>query len=303
MILLDYIFAARPMLHLPLWSVYLVSLHYHHRLSGETFTPADLLVMTCLSLVASGSYYINQVYDYDSDRINGKLGFLLNGLVREQGLWSLFLVLSVVSVGLAVFLSWSTALIMVALFVLGFFYSAPPFRLKDRPAWGLLINAVGIGFIVPLAVMPDLNVHNIGLLGWDSPLFFLFSVGSIYILTTLPDREGDRAVGKRTLAVVLPGALVAALSLVLMMLSAWVAYYSGHRLLLYLSLMSTIIILPVLPARSDRFTLFAAKFPVLLLTLLAGYLFWSYLLFVVAIVIGTRIYYRRRFAVVYPKLA
>ena len=291
------------MLHIPLWSVYLVSLHYHHRLSGEAFMLYDLLIMICLSLVASGGYYINQVYDYESDRINGKLGFLHNDLIGERGLLGLFLVLSVVSIGIAAYLSWLIALLIIVLFVLGYSYSAPPLRLKDRPVWGLIVNAVGIGFIVPLVVMPDLNVHNIGLLGWDNPLYFFFAVGSIYILTTLPDRDGDKAVGKKTLAVVLPGAAVASLSLLLMIFSAWVAFYSGHVLLMYLSLVSSIAILVSLVMPSPRITLFAAKFPILLLTLLAGYLFWGYLLFIVAIVFSTRIYYRYRFAVIYPKLA
>ena len=41
---------------------------------------------------------------------------------------------------------------------------------------------------------------------------------------------------------------------------------------------------------------------VLMLTLLAGYFFWGYILFVVALIIGSRIYYRKRFLITYPKL-
>jgi len=36
---LDYIFAARPMLLLPVWSIFLVALHYHHELAQKLSNP------------------------------------------------------------------------------------------------------------------------------------------------------------------------------------------------------------------------------------------------------------------------
>ena len=42
---LDYIFAARPMLHLPVWSVYLVTLHYNFESSPRAFQWADLKLL------------------------------------------------------------------------------------------------------------------------------------------------------------------------------------------------------------------------------------------------------------------
>ena len=47
----------------------------------------------------------------------------------------------------------------------------------------------------------------------------------------------------------------------------------------------------------------AAKMPLLALTLLAGYYYPVYLGFVVALLVGTRTYYHRRFGVIYPELA
>ncbi len=42
---LDLIFAARPMFHLPGWSIFLVSLHYHHQISGDSFSVEDIFVL------------------------------------------------------------------------------------------------------------------------------------------------------------------------------------------------------------------------------------------------------------------
>lgn len=301
--MLDYIFAARPMLHLPLWSVYLVSLHYHHRLSGESFALTDLFILACLSLVAAAAYYINQVYDYESDSINRKLGFLQNDVISSRTAMGLFVVLSVIALGASVLFSLATFSIILVLFVVGYFYSVPPIRLKDRPIGGWLANALGYGFIVPFSVMPDITFHNAGLLGWDNPFYFFLTVGSIYLLTTLPDREGDTRTGKRTLAVVLPRAVVLMFALLSMLLSVWVAHYSGHVALMYLSIVSAVAIAITIFVRAPRMELFAAKLPILLLTLLAGYFFWGYLVFIVAMIFGTRIYYRKRFAITYPEIA
>lgn len=291
------------MLHVPVWSVYFVSLHYHHRLSHERFLWSDLLILVCLTLTAAGAYYINQVYDYESDERNRKLGFLQNGLVSAKTAMALFIALSVVALGTAVLFSLATFAIILFLFVLSYFYSAPPLRLKDHPTGGWLANAFGYGFVIPLSVMPDITFHNAGLLGWDNPFYFFLAVGSIYVLTTLPDREGDMNTGKRTLAVVLPRGVVISLALAFMLASAWVAYYSGYFALMYISIVSAVPILLCFIIRSPRMELLSAKLPILLLTLLAGYFFPVYFLFIVAIVFGTRIYYRKRFSVTYPELA
>jgi len=55
---------------------------------------------------------------------------------------------------------------------------------------------------------------------------------------------------------------------------------------------------------SLRFNLlmFACKFPILLLTLLAGIHFPFYLFLLLLTIILTRVYYKKRFGIVYPKL-
>jgi len=99
--LLDLFFAARPMLHLPIWSIYLVSLFYHHQLSHEHFGWANVGLFIGLSLLASGAYFLNQIYDYDSDRINRKLGFLHLGFLTKIEMMVIYLMVSLVAIGWA----------------------------------------------------------------------------------------------------------------------------------------------------------------------------------------------------------
>ncbi|MEW6412159.1 MAG: UbiA family prenyltransferase [Candidatus Zixiibacteriota bacterium] len=301
--LVDIIWASRPLLHLPVWSIYLVALKYHNNLSGDSFDWIDLVMLAGLSFSAAAAYYVNQIYDFETDRINRKVGFLQSGILEHIDMMKMYILMSVLSLVTGALVSPLAFAIFLVLFVLGFIYSVPPLRLKDRPVSGLLANAIGFGFLISIAVMPGMNFHNAGLLGWDNPFYFALTVGSIYLLTTIPDKKGDALAGKRTLGVVLPQTVVLLMALILVLASAYIAYYSRHVELVYLSMISAVTIIGAMILRRDEAILIASKLPILLLTLLAGYFFWGYLLFIVAIIFSARIYYKKRFGIVYPKLA
>ena len=300
---LDYIFAARPMLQLPIWSVYLVSLHFHSELSGDRFSWNDLLIMAGISLIFSGAAYLNQVFDFETDRINNKVGFLQRGFLDQTGLLRWCLVLMAVPLLISPLLSWLAMFIAAQLVLLSILYSTPPFRMKDRMLGGFFANAWGHGFLVCLAIMPDMTLHNAGLLGWDNPFYFFLAVGATYILTTIPDRVGDAASGKRTVAVVMGRNGALAVAAVLLGLADLVAWHSGYLLLSILAVIGVLFVLAALVIKNETSVRLAAKVPLLLLTLLAAYWYPVYLVFVVALLILTRAYYRRRFDLVYPELA
>ncbi|KAA3634283.1 MAG: hypothetical protein DWP97_07350, partial [Calditrichaeota bacterium] len=178
--------------------------------------------MFLLSLVASGSYYINQIYDFDSDLKNNKLGFLQKNMISKKEMMILFLITSFCSIAGGFYISNILGLIISTLVVLGYFYSAPPFRFKDRPILGLLSNSIGYGLVVPSAVLPEMNLHNVGLIAWDSPFYFICTVGAVYILTTIPDKQGDSETSKKTLAVIFPEEILKILAFILLSLSAYI---------------------------------------------------------------------------------
>ncbi len=299
---LDLFFAARPLLHLPLWSVYLVSLHYHLKLSGESFQWNDLLMLLCLSLMAAAAYYVNQIHDHESDRLNQKLGFLQRGYLKEKQLRIFSIVLTVAALAVTLSFSLTVFFIFVQAMCLNYFYSVPPLRLKDRPVGGLMANAYAFGWLVPFTVMPEITLHSSGLLSWGTPFYFFFAVAAVHVLTTIPDRDGDRAEGSITIAVWMHPIASRLLAVTLLAASGVVAWVCGYDILFYVSLFSLVTTLGTFLTASGKPVLLAAKLPILLLTLVAGYHFPAYLSFVVALVILTRIYYARRFAMVYPRL-
>ncbi|MBI5267143.1 MAG: UbiA family prenyltransferase [candidate division Zixibacteria bacterium] len=300
---LDLIFAARPLLHLPVWSIFLVALYYHHELSGESFGGQNLLMLGCLSLLGAGACYLNQVYDCDSDRMNNKCHFLQRGLVSERTMMIGFVATSLLALALSVTISFLAFFICVQLLALGYLYSAPPVRLKDRPIGGFMANAYGIGFIVPFAVFPKMQADTAGLLGWDNPFYFFCAVGSIYILTCVSDQYGDAAAGKRTIAVVTGFRVSHLLALLLMLVAALCAFQSEYPMLLGLAIIAAAAIVVACRRQADAAVRLAAKLPIILLTALAGWFYPIYLIFVVVLILVTRIYYARRFGMQYPELA
>ena len=300
--LLDYIFAARPMLLLPVWSIFLVALHYHHELAEKTFSWPDLLILSCLTILTAGAYYINQVFDIESDKLNSKLGFLQKRLVSAGMLMAMYIIFSVLALSAAVFISTTLFIIFLQLLLLSFVYSAPPFRLKDRAVSGLFANAYSFGFLIPISVMPLITQHSAGLMGWDNPFYFFLSVMGVHILTTIPDIKGDKAAGKKTIGLILPLRVALLSAFMSFGGAALVAHYSNFLPLMIIAVISATLALTALVSTNLQIILAAAKIPILLLTLLAGYFYPIYFLFVVALLFLTRAYYKKRFNVVYPGL-
>jgi len=124
----------------------------------------------------------------------------------------------------------------------------------------------------------------------------------VHILTTIPDKEGDKATGKKTIGVIFPMRAALFTALISFGGAALVAHYSNILPLMIIGVISATLALTALVTANLQIILAAAKIPILLLTLLAGYFYPIYFLFIVALLFLTRAYYKRRFNVVYPGL-
>jgi chlorophyll synthase len=218
-------------------------------------------------------------------------------------MWAAFVVCSVVALGVAPFLSSWLTILFAQLFLLGVAYSAPPLRLKDRPLAGLFANAYAFGVLIPLTAVGEIGLDCSYLPVWWLAAYFTLAVAGVHILTTLPDREGDRATGKKTMAAVLNAKTAKLLALLFLAASAAVAFRLGHAHLMYISIFAVIVLAMSVMFRSAALDLFAAKMPILLLTILAGVFFTGYLVFVVVLLIACRLYFKKRFGIIYPQLA
>ncbi len=301
--MLDLFFASRPLLQLPIWTVYLVALNSRHQQTGESFTAIDLVMMVGISLLFTGAVYLNQIFDIESDRINNKLGFLQKGYLTVSQLKIGFWVVSIIALAGAAFISTFAQILFAQFLLLSWMYSAPPLRFKDRPLLGFLANAHAHGLLVALAVAHSVALNALGSLDWLVPSYFALTVGATYILTTIPDREGDGATGKKTVAVVLGRNWSLVIVLMLLAVAAAIGLRAEDALLAYLAIGAVFLVLASLMIQTEAAVRFASKMPLLALTLAAGSFYPAYFGFVVALLIVTRAYYAKRFGIIYPELA
>jgi len=295
---IDFIFAARPMLLLPVWSIYLIT--YNLASPDSSVDYLGLLRLVSLTLIFAGTYYINQIYDYDSDLINKKLGFLQMGMISGSGMTAVYISSTVLALAAGFYVGVMFGIIICLIFLLGFFYSAPPVRLKDRPVGGLLANTIAYGALVPGAA----EIHDFAY-GDDQLLiiaYFSLLVGAGYLMTIIPDRDGDKKTGKLTLAVYMSDRKIILAALILLIIAFYPAYLIENRFLIGIDAVSIIFFGIALIYPKEALILFACKFPILLVSLLAGYNHPTYLVFIVVLLSLTRLYYKKRFDMNYPRI-
>jgi 4-hydroxybenzoate polyprenyltransferase len=258
------------------------------------------LTLVGLTLLAAGVYYINQVFDYDTDLINKKLGFLQSGLIRPREMISAYISVSLIGIIIGGAIGLITFLLFLLIFIAGFIYSAPPFKLKDHPFGGILINGVGFGILVPLSV-PGF-IENSSEISIYVPAYFLFTSIAGYLLTIIPDRKGDLLSGKMTLAAACSDRFIIGVGLFLLFFSCLCSILMGQYYLLAFSLISLAAFFVAFLYTKERFILTACKLPILLLSVLAGYYYPVYFVFMLVVIILARLYFKKRFGIIYPRI-
>jgi 4-hydroxybenzoate polyprenyltransferase len=301
----DYIFILRPLILIPVWDFFLIGC-YRARGSGG-FTSSMILGLAIYTMIMGGVYILNQIMDRETDRINRKLFLISGGLISVKtatfymsGLWLLAVALSY-RYGLAFMVFTAVSLI------LGVGYSLPPVKLKGRPLADTLANSVGYGLL------------NFGL-GWlvfkefswgIVPLFlpYTLSIAAVFVNTTLVDMEGDRQTGDKTTAVFLGHGLSYILSTILMSAAVIVSALRGELVCLIPAAVSlpffifTALYYFIRNRIHRKLTILSFRLPGLLFTLITGYLYWPYLIFLALLFAAMRSYYKIRFGMNYPTLA
>ena len=254
--------------------------------------------LIALTLVFMGTYVFNQIFDIESDRINDKLHFLPRGIISIKAAWIYYGILTLGGLAVGLMESKEAFFIAGGIVALGILYSVPTIRLKDRAVSGLLANSVAYGLLVPLILIPERLVHPEIL----STIPYFLAIATGYVLTTIPDREGDAAFGKRTVAVVLGvrGALI--LALLIDIATVIVSIKLNNMEMAVVAVTTVVPIVVLLAHYQHKIMLFTCKFPILLLTLMACYHAPFYFPVLLLTIVLTRVYYKYRFKISYPRL-
>jgi len=170
----------------------------------------DLLIYPLLgSLMAAvlnaGNNALNQIYDYEIDRVNKPRRPLPSGRVTRREAWTFTLV----TYAIALWLAWLVApggrhecfWVVLAAVVFTYIYSVPPLRTKRLGIWANITIAIPRGLLLKVAGWSTVKTI-VGLEPWYiGSIFGLFLLGAS-TTKDFADMEGDRRGGCRTLPIV-----------------------------------------------------------------------------------------------------
>lgn len=297
--LLDPFFVLRPTLMFPLWTM---------TLAGAGLVKQDItispfrwfLLSVALSAMFGLVYFLNQIKDKKTDKINNKLFLIANGVFSRSQIiieTILLILLAVICLILSDF--GHIGLWMMGLFVLiGLLYNYTPFALKQHPWGGMVAYALSGWMFLRLGQM--IYGYNSELL-YESPYIFAFIVGCL--LTNLPDLEGDKAADKRTFTVVYG------------INTTIITGITGYSISLILGLYARDWVIFIPPACTLPFLIYgyfsknldlvvrANKWAIFLLSVTVGIKFPVYLVAIILYFPLARWYHKARFGINYPSFS
>jgi 4-hydroxybenzoate polyprenyltransferase len=295
---LDYLFVIRPALMPPVWTILLLGHHRSALISKESNLPG--LILLLVTFLVGAVYILNQIFDIESDRLNQKLFFLAQGYIPKISALFEMILFNLISIIPAFLISRELGILFVLGMVFGFLYSVPPFSFKNRPIAGFMLNALAHGnlaFLLGWCMNQSLSMQAL-----YSSLPYMFAVGAIYLNTTIPDIDGDRRVGKITLAVrwrkekvLVLTTLLVATAIVLSILVKDIPFLFASSLSLPFFIYSAF-------TKKERAIVLATKVSILLLSIGAVIFYPWYFAILILGFVGTRLYYKARFDLDYPTI-
>lgn len=294
----DYLFLIRPVLMPPVWTILLLGHNRSSQLSGQNHLSG--LAILLVTFLIGAVYVLNQIFDIESDRLNQKLFFLSQRYISKTGAYLEMILLNLLSVIPAFFISWELGLLFTLGMIFGILYSVPPFSFKNKPISGFVLNALAHGnlaFLIGWSMNQPLSVKA---LFFSIP--YLFAVGAIYLNTTIPDMEGDRKAGKITLAVKWGRDKILVLVSFLVMVSIVLSVLFKDVPFIIASSLSFPFFVYSLFNKKEFAIIIATKIAILFLSIAACIFYPWYFIVLILGFIGTRLYYKTRFNLDYPTI-
>ncbi len=175
-------------------------------------------------------YGLNDIYDYESDNVNPRKG-LVEGIILEPQYHSFVKHVAFFVISLLFFTSLLTLnifnILAVGLLVpLGYFYSAPPVRLKERPPLDSITNGIGfffapffLGFSFSGSIFLNAGTRML----WLGVCLITAVVMGFHSYSTIMDYDVDKKIGVKTFATVFGKRSAAFFSLLVSILTLFFA--------------------------------------------------------------------------------
>jgi 4-hydroxybenzoate polyprenyltransferase len=289
----------RPILLVPVWAFLLLG---YYRAGGDRFiiAPGCLLVLLSYTLLISALYIINQIIDIKSDAINKKHLLLAEGMMPPRSAMLFLIVLMLAAAGIAVRLPPLTRIFMALSLILGIFYSLPPFIFKARPVLDFTVNGIGFGFFNFAMGWLSLKPFSSRML--IDALPYVLSVSAIFVNTTILDIEGDRKCNYLTTGVLLRERGAAILGFILILACVIVSFVLRDFVCLVPALIALPLFLAGAVKGSVKHVTLSIRIGGPLLILAVGLIFPYFLGVCLLVFIFLRVYYKKKFDIIYPSV-
>lgn len=301
----DYFFILRPLILIPCWNFLLIGSYLAQGKGG--FTVEIILGLIIYTFIMGGVYILNQIMDIETDRINKKLFLLSEGYIPVKYAYIEMVVLWILAILLSLKFSVIFLIFIGISLVIGVFYSLPPIKLKGKPILDTVSNGIGYGVI-------NFSIGWLLFRSFEWSMFYRFlpyflSISAVFINTTIVDIEGDRRAKEFTTAIFLGENIAYIISAILMIGAIIVAFALKDFICLIPAAVSLPLFIYVavhsfVKNRVHRkLTIASFRLPGLLFTLITALLYPLYFLCLIVVLLGMRIYYKKRFGLSYPTLA
>jgi len=298
----DSVFLVRPVLLYPVWIFFLAGVWGGRASAGpglEEPGPGLLPVIAALTMVMASVYILNQIQDRETDRANGKLFLLANGIIPLKHAYLEACLLGAAGLALGFLACREAGFLLLGLFIVaGILYNYPPSVWKNKPVAGLLANGIG-----------GLIIHAVG---WNTSrpgawipvesIAYFTACMAVTLNTTLPDMEGDRGTGKITFGVRFGVAATAFLSCMLEVATVILAFILGDRPLFFSSALVCAFFVLAAFRPSVESVVRATKFSVVAFAAAVCVGFPWFAVLALSVFLGTKLYYKLRFHFDYPNL-
>jgi chlorophyll synthase len=225
---------SRPIIWPVLPLVYALGINSAHAKVTATALIQMALLTFPMNLIGCG---LNDIYDYESDRLSTRRRAVWGAVVDNDDrflVWIASLIMMpLVILGALVTRNWLNLIATVSLLLVAWLYSVPPARLKERPPFDSLANAIGYFFL------PFVMGYSLGENPRMMPLrYYLLAlcVGGVHALATAADYDADRAAGHRTLAVAFGRRAAAAAAFTTFATTWLVADFHGIAVRVYIAI-------------------------------------------------------------------
>lgn len=315
--LLDGFFLLRVPLLVPVWTVLLLGWItgregvglWTGRGGRYPESPVLWIALVGFSLVVASIYVVNQIVDIESDRINHKLFLLPHGIVSVRAAWVLAVLCALAGMALSPLLGVGGIWVFALSIVLGILYNLPPASLKNHALGGVLANSLGHGMLTYLVGWfaahcgspVDWALLKVGLISSLSPAF---ANGAVFLATTIPDADGDRATAKNTFCVQFGQRATAITAFVFCAAAVATAFMMEHNALVMVipSAVSLVFFAWLAIAGKRQVAYQAFRWPVVLLSVAVFVVVPVFGVMLLTTFLASRLYYRYRFGIEYPTL-